>query len=95
MFPTWRLQLREARVACDNGRYDEAFQVLTGALQNEDAHPPVAAILFQLGRLAAARQLDEDAKELFHQATLHDVELTKQVIDFYSDQLARARSAQE
>lgn len=78
----------------DNGRYDEAFQVLTGALQNEDAPPPVAAILFQLGRLATARQLDEDAKELFHQATLHDVELTRKVIDFYSEQLVRARSGQ-
>jgi hypothetical protein len=24
MFPTWRLRLREARVACESGRYDEA-----------------------------------------------------------------------
>jgi hypothetical protein len=29
MFPTWRLQLREARVALQSGRYDEAGQMLT------------------------------------------------------------------
>ncbi len=28
MFPTWRIRLREARLACQNGRYDEASQVL-------------------------------------------------------------------
>lgn len=28
MFPTWRLRLREARVACQDGRYDEASRVL-------------------------------------------------------------------
>ena len=28
MFPTWRLRLREARVACQNGRYDEAGAML-------------------------------------------------------------------
>lgn len=28
MFPTWRLRLREARVACQNGRYDEASAML-------------------------------------------------------------------
>ncbi len=28
MFPTWRLRLREARVACDSGRYDDASRVL-------------------------------------------------------------------
>jgi hypothetical protein len=29
MFPVWRLQLREARVAADSGRYDEAGSLLT------------------------------------------------------------------
>src|SRR3954466_3521721 len=28
MFPTWRLRLREARVAVDSGRYDDASRVL-------------------------------------------------------------------
>lgn len=28
MFPTWRLRLREARIACDSGRYDDASRVL-------------------------------------------------------------------
>lgn len=29
MFPTWRLRLREARVACRNGHFDEAGELLT------------------------------------------------------------------
>jgi hypothetical protein len=29
MFPIWRLQLREARVACQSGRFDEAGELLT------------------------------------------------------------------
>ncbi|MGJ7914842.1 class I SAM-dependent methyltransferase [Massilia sp. LXY-6] len=78
----------------DNGQYDEAFQVLTEALRNKTENTPVPAILFQLGRLAAFRHLNEDAKELFYQATLRDAELTKNVIDFYVDQVARARSGQ-
>src|SRR3954471_9808564 len=28
MFPTWRLRLREARVAAESGRYDDASRVL-------------------------------------------------------------------
>lgn len=79
----------------DNGQYDEAFQVLTDALRNKTAPHSIPAILFQLGRLAAARHLKEDAKELFYQATLRDVELTKNVIDFYADQVERARSGQQ
>jgi hypothetical protein len=31
MFPTWRLRLREARVAWNSGRYDEAGEVLSDA----------------------------------------------------------------
>lgn len=79
----------------DNGRYDHAFQVLTDALRYKTETTPVPAILFQLGRLASARHLDEDAKELFYQATLRDVELVKSVIDLYIDQVARARSGQK
>jgi hypothetical protein len=29
MFPTWRLRLREARLAWQNGRYDEASELLS------------------------------------------------------------------
>src|SRR3954470_22403268 len=29
MFPTWRMRLREARVACRDGRYDDATEVLS------------------------------------------------------------------
>jgi len=79
----------------DNAQYDEAFQVLTGALRNKTESTPIPAILFQLGRLAALRHLNEDAKELFYQATLLDAELTKNVIDFYIEQVARAGSGQQ
>ncbi|QNA88229.1 class I SAM-dependent methyltransferase [Massilia sp. Dwa41.01b] len=78
----------------DKGEYDEAFQVLTGALEKKTAATPIPAILFQLGRLAAFRQLDGDARELFYQAAVRDVELTKDIVDFYIDQVTRARSGQ-
>lgn len=78
----------------DNGRYDEAFEILTGALRNKTESTPIPAILFQLGRLADARKLNDDAKELFYQAAVRDVEVVKNVIDFYIDQVARARSGQ-
>lgn len=35
MFPLWRLRLREARVACQNGRYEEAGAMLTDAKLRE------------------------------------------------------------
>lgn len=79
----------------DNGRYDEAFQVLTDALRAKPDPAAIAPILFQLGRLAAARQLNDDAKELFYQAAMRDVEVIKDVIDFYIDQVARSRSGQQ
>jgi len=79
----------------DKGRYDEAFQVLTGALRSKTATTPIPAILFQLGRLASLRRLDEDARELFYQAASRDVELTRKIVDFYMDQVARARSERQ
>jgi len=79
----------------DNGQYDEAFQVLTDALRNKTESTPIPAILFQLGRLADARKLNDDAKELFYQAAVRDVEVVKNVIDFYIDQVARARSGRQ
>lgn len=78
----------------DIGQYDEAFEVLTGALRNKTDETPIPAILFQLGRLAACRNLNDDAKELFYQASLRDVELTKNIIDFYTDQIVRARAGE-
>lgn len=79
----------------DNGQYDEAFQVLTDVLRNKPDNAAIPPVLFQLGRLAAARNLNDDAKELFYQATVRDGELVKNVIDFYIDQVARARSGQQ
>src|SRR5262245_49401861 len=35
MFPTWRLRLREARIAVQHGRYDEAGRMLTAASLRE------------------------------------------------------------
>ena len=78
----------------DNGRYDEAFQVLTDVLRAKPENAAIPPVLFQLGRLADARKLNDDAKELFYQAAARDVEVVKNVIDFYIDQVARARSGQ-
>ncbi|ADJ65887.1 methyltransferase domain-containing protein [Herbaspirillum seropedicae] len=73
-------------------RYEEAFKVLTEALQNDGENP---AVVFQLGRLAAICNMPEDAKELFYQAALRAPEIVKDIFDFYQEQLARARAGLE
>lgn len=73
----------------DNGQLEEGFQVLSGALR---AEPENAAIIFQLGRLAASCNMNDDAKDLFCKAAERDPELIRKIVDFYVEQLARARA---
>lgn len=72
----------------DAEEYETAFKVLTDALQTE---PENAAVVFQLGRLAAICNMTEDAKELFYQATLRKPELTRDVVEFYTHQISKAK----
>ncbi|MFL9924130.1 methyltransferase domain-containing protein [Herbaspirillum lusitanum] len=73
----------------NSAQYEGAFEALTEALAKE---PENAAIVFQMGRLAAICNMNEDARELFYQASLRDAELTKSIVDFYIEQLAKARA---
>ncbi|MFJ9451917.1 methyltransferase domain-containing protein [Herbaspirillum sp. NPDC101397] len=72
----------------DAARYETAFEVLTEALQKE---PENSDVVFQLGRLAAICNMDEDAKELFYQASLRNSEMVKDIVDFYIRQVNNAR----
>jgi len=70
-------------------QYEEAFTELVKALQQE---PENADVVFQMGRLAAICNMDEDAKELFYQASLRKPELVKAIVDFYRLQVQNARA---
>lgn len=73
----------------DSAHYEEAFEVLGKALQQE---PENAEIVFQMGRLAATCNMHEDARELFYQAGLREPELIKLIVDFYHRQVQNARA---
>ncbi|BEV17738.1 methyltransferase domain-containing protein [Herbaspirillum sp. DW155] len=73
-------------------RYEEAFKVLTEALKTDGQNP---AVVFQLGRLAAICNMNDDAKELFYQAALRAPEVVKDIVDFFQERLTRARAGLE
>src|SRR5438477_7206395 len=59
MFPPWRFKLREAQVALEQGRLDEAAQI-AGAPQLRQ-YLPVQELLAQIGEQFARRALERAA----------------------------------
>ena len=73
----------------NSAQYEEAFALLSKALQQE---PGNADVVFQLGRLAAICNMHKDAKELFYQASLRKPEVVLEIVDFYIRQVQDARA---
>lgn len=84
--------LEQGIARIEAAQYEGAFEVLNEALQKD---PDNADVVFHMGRLAAICNMTEDARELFYQASLRNPELVKDVVDFYTSQVNKARTGKD